>query len=100
MTIDKQVSRLAIAGPGRRMSIPVPDTTKRARIVHQIVGPTSSLHLRPVPSGWVIVSIGRGLDLAASVGKLRRAAVRRGYEVEAGFVTEDWNPIVAGMMKS
>jgi hypothetical protein len=82
------------------MTIPVPCTIKLARVVVQIVGPVTCLQLRHVPSDWHIVTTGRGVDLAESVEKLRRAAVRRGYEVEASYVTEDWNPVVAGMMKS
>jgi hypothetical protein len=73
---------------------------KRARIVRQIVGPVERLQLRHVPSDWLIYAMGIGPDPAASVERLRRAAVRRGYVVEEGVTVEDWNPKVRRMMRS
>jgi hypothetical protein len=44
--------------------------------------------------------MGIGSDRIASVERLRRVAIRRGYVVEEGVTVEDWNPKIRGMMRS
>jgi hypothetical protein len=78
----------------------VPDDTKYARIVVQIADPVSRLHLRDVPSDWVIFTTGHGPDLVADIEKLRRRAERNGYRAEPGYAVEDWDPRIQGAMKS
>jgi hypothetical protein len=46
------------------------------------------------------VNVGLGLDLAATIARIRRAAERRGYAVEDEVVVEDWNPMIRGMLRS
>ena len=82
------------------MTLGLPDSTRRARIVRQVVGPIEDVQLRHVPSDWVIVAIRRGPSLEATVQRLRRAAERRAYVVEDEVAVEDWNPKVRPMMKS
>jgi hypothetical protein len=82
------------------MTLSLPKSTRRARIVRQIVGPVESIQLRQVPSGWAIYSMGRGADLVATVKRLRRAAERRGYAVEDEVAVEDWSPRIRAMMRS
>jgi hypothetical protein len=82
------------------VTLTLPDSTRRARIVRQLVGPIEDVQLRHVPSDWVIVSVRCGPRLEATVERLRRAAARRGYVVEDGVMTEDWNPKVRRMMRS
>jgi len=53
-----------------------------------------------IPSDWGIFTTGHGSDLVAEVEKLRRRAERNGYTVEPGHSIEDWNPKIAGMLKS
>jgi hypothetical protein len=69
-----------------------------ARIVCQIAGPVERLQLRHVPSDWVIVNVGRGPDLIASVERLRQVAILRGFVAEDGVTVEDWNSRIEGML--
>jgi hypothetical protein len=70
-----------------------PDDNKRARIVHQLIGPVQRPQLRHVPSDWVLHSEGKGRDLAVCVEALRRRAIRQGYIVDDGFTMEDWREV-------
>lgn len=71
------------------MTLTLPDDSKNARIILQLVGPVRRLQLRHVPSDWMIEAQGVGVDLDASVATLRSRARRQGYAVEPGYVTED-----------
>jgi hypothetical protein len=73
---------------------------KRARMVGQIVGPVEHLQLRHVPSDWLIYAMGIGPDLTASVERLQRTAIRRGYVVEEGVTVEAWNSLIRTIMQS
>jgi len=74
------------------VTLKIPDDTKHARIVVQIAGPVSRLHVRRVPSDWVLFTTGHGPDLVADVEKLRQRAVRNGFTVEPGYRIEDRKP--------
>jgi hypothetical protein len=82
------------------VTLKIPHGTKHARIVVQIVGPVMRLHLRHVPSDWVIFTTGQGPDRVASVEKPRQRAERNGYSVEPGYTIEDGNPKIAGSPRS
>lgn len=82
------------------MTLQLPDESKHARIVHQFVGPVQRLHLRHVPSDWVITSAEIGPDATASIEELRGRAKRQGYTVDSGYIVEDWREITEKMMRS
>jgi hypothetical protein len=82
------------------VTLKIPDDTKHARIVVMISGPVSRLHVRLVPSDWVIFTTPHGPDLKSEVKKLRRRAERNGYTVELGYRIEDRKPKIGGMLKS
>ena len=82
------------------MTLRLPDDTKCARIVLQITGPLARLHLRHVPSNWVITWTGIGPNIDVQVDEFRRVAERHGYMVEPGYSVEDWTARIKGMMKS
>lgn len=71
------------------MTLKLPDDSKNARIIYQLIGPVRRLALRHVPSDWHITDSGVGPDVASSVEELRGRARRQGYAVEPGYATED-----------
>jgi hypothetical protein len=83
-----------------RLTLKILDDTKHARIVIQIVGPVSRLHVRHVPSDWVLFTIGHSPDLVADIEKVRQCAERNGYTVEPGYKIEDRNPRIDGALKA
>jgi hypothetical protein len=66
------------------MPLILPDDTKHARIVHQLIGPCEHLQVRNVPSDWVLHSKGTRPKLTLSVEELWGPVMRRGTPLTKG----------------
>jgi hypothetical protein len=83
------------------MTLRLPNEVKHARIVVQIVGPCSYLHLRHVPSDWVLeVAPIYGRVIEKNVARYRGELVHDGYFIEPGYSIDDQRELFERMMRS